>query len=185
MNHAYNSKEYWAHDTKNNNSNYKSFIFFHNIGKTLKLPTGLKVQLGVGNGYTLNEMKKFWGAEHVLGIDLYNFDHDPSVFATNIKDLKVCFPCSYIENDIGSTAFLQSKLDRWHATQWGIKCLVPGGVFITNSGHMIDQPVEQYAMDHECTVTSLSEYDELSWAQYLNQQTAWRTKNWCIIKKRS
>lgn len=183
MNHPYNSKEHWQEETYNNDSEYKSFIFFKHIGTKFDLPTGCKVQLGVGNGYTLNAMKQHWGVENVIGIDLYNLNNDPNVFTVNIKHLKVQLPCAYIENDIGSTAYPESKEDRWYATQWAVKCLIPGGIFITSPGHMIEYPVEQYALDNNCTVTSLTEYNNESWAQHLNEHTTWKTTNWCIISK--
>lgn len=183
MNYPYYSKEFWIHTLDKNGPEYKSFIFFENLGKSTVLPAGFKVQLGVGNGYTLNAMKQFWGEDSVLGIDLYNFNNDPNVYTVDIKKLKLQLPCSYIENDIGSTSYPEAKEDRWHATQWAIKCLMPGGIFITSLDHMIGYPVKEYAQKNNCQVVEMTDYDNESWAIYLNEQTPWKTTGWCIIKK--
>jgi len=181
----YYSREFWEKSTVlQNPKTYKSNIFFENIGKKSVLPDGLKVQLGVAFGDTFTQMKQYWGVDQVLGIDLYNFNNDPNIWTIDIKKLLVKLPCAYIENDIGASYYDQGKQDRWAATQWGIKSLVPGGILITNAGHMIGFPVEDFAVENACEVKSMTEFDHLDWANFLNTETPYKTSGWCVITKK-
>lgn len=183
-NDEYYSREFWEKSNILQNSKlYKSNIFFENLGKASVLPDGLKVQLGVAFGDTFEEMKNYWGVDQVLGIDLHNFRNDPNVWTIDIKQLQVRLPCAYIENDIGASYYEQGKKDRWAATQWAVKSLVPGGILITSAGHMIDFPVEEFAATNNCVVRSMSEFDHLDWAKFLNFQTPYKTSGWCVITK--
>lgn len=179
------SQEYWINASKNiDPKTYKSQMFFEHIGMKTVLPLGLKVQLGVAFGYTFGEMKRYWGEDQVLGIDLHNYFHDSNIWSIDIKNLKVKLPCAYIENDIGSSAIPDSKHDRWIATQWGVQSLVPGGIMITNIGALINAPVEKYAEENNCEVIPMTIYDNLPWAQFLNTHTPHKTSGWCIIKRK-
>jgi hypothetical protein len=180
------SNEYYSYtnwqDDFEDYKKYKSFVFFENLGKSFNLPDGFFVQLGVGSGHTLQEMKQHRGDDRVLGIDLYNPNHDPNVYCVDIKKLKIKLPCAYIENDIGDSSSMYGKTDRWAATQWGISCLVKGGIMITSADHMIGHPVKSYAEQHGCQVVIMSNLDHELWAQYLNS-TIWKTQGWFIITK--
>ena len=180
----YYSRDFWEkYSSQQDPTIYKSAIFFENIGKTTVLPDGLKVQLGVSFGSTFRDMKQFWGDDQVLGIDLHNYHNDPSIWTADIASLTVKLPCPYIENDIGSSYYDQGKTDRWAATKWAVASLVPKGICITNAGHMIGHPVEQYAQEHGCTVRSMTDFDHLDWAKFLNTETPYKTSGWCIITK--
>lgn len=180
----YYSREYWEQSNHADPTQYKSFIFFENIAKKANLPRGIKVQLGVGYGYTLQKMKEHWGSDQVLGIDIHNLNNDASIFVGDIKEITVKFPCAYIENDIGNSASESGRLDRWAASKWSIDCLVPGGMFITSADHVIEFPVSDYALESNCSVTSMTEFDNELWAQYLNTTTPWKTQGYYIICKK-
>jgi len=179
----YYSKEFWINSMNTFDPvTYKSNVFFENIGKTHKLPDGLKVQLGVGQGYTLNKMKEHWGDDQVFGIDLYNFNNDPNVYSVDIRKLKLILPCAYIENDIGSSMYAEGKTDRWFAAQWAIKSLIPTGILITSADYSINYPVEEFARSNKCKVESLSKFDNEAWAKSMNS-TDFKTSGWFIITK--
>jgi hypothetical protein len=180
----YYSQQYWVDAIKDIDPvTYKSQVFFENIGKTWALPKGLRVQLGVVIGHTFDAMKQYWGQDQVLGIDLHNYRNDPNIWCVDINQLCVKLPCAYIENDIGSSFNPEGKRDRWAATQWGVQCLVPGGIMITNVGELINAPVEKFAEDNGCHVIPMSTFDDQPWAQFLNYQTPYKTQGWCIIRK--
>ena len=172
----------WKEPLGSDPKKYKSYVFFENIAKTAELPQGYFVQLGVGQGYTLQRMKEYWGQHRVIGIDLHNTNNDASVFCVDIKKLCLKFPCSYIENDIGSSISEYGKKDRWAATQWAIDCLISGGLLVTSADHKIGFPVKQYAQDNNCSVSEMSDRNHESWAKFLNS-TDWKTEGWYIIKK--
>jgi hypothetical protein len=183
-NAEYYTEQYWQNAIKDINPRlYKSQIFFENIGRTWVLPPGLKVQLGVVIGYTFDEMKRLWGEDQVLGIDLFNYRNDANVYCVDINKLVLSLPCAYIENDIGSSYYPECKRDRWAATKWGIRNLVPNGIMITNHGHIIGYPVEEYAEENNCTVIPMETFDDQPWADYLNRHTPYKTSGWCIIRK--
>ncbi len=180
----YYSKKFWEDHTKFLNQKYKSYIFFINIGKKFNIPNGYKVQLGVGaSGHTLKAMKEHWGHDQVLGFDLFNLSNDPCVQTIDIKNLKAEIPCAYIENDIGNSGIPEGKTDRWVATQWAIKNLVPNGILISNDDHVINYPIRKLAEDNNCRIKPVSDFDNEDWAIYLNEETVWKTKGWIIIIK--
>jgi hypothetical protein len=179
----YYSYGHWKDELVSDYRKYKSFVFYENIAKPADLPPGYIVQLGVCHGHTLQEMKQHWGSDRVLGIDIHNPSDDPNVWRIDIKRLQFKLPCAYIENDIGDSFSEYGKNDRWAAAQWGISCLIPGGIMITSADHMIGYPVREYAQAQGCDVIDMSQRDHEPWAQYLNT-TAWKTQGWYLIIKR-
>lgn len=162
---------------------YKSFIFFENLAQRLAPKTGLKIQLGVGHGYTLQAMNQYWGAENVMGIDLVNRTKLPNIWCIDAEQLTTRIPATYIENDIGRTFTDSGRRARWHAAQWALKCLEPGGVLITSHDRLLGYPMVSAAIDSGCTVQDMTMFDHEPWAEYLNNQTPWHTANWLLIRR--
>jgi hypothetical protein len=162
---------------------YKSFVFFENLAQRLVPADGLKIQLGVGHGYTLAAMNRFWGQDQVMGIDLVNRTGLPNVWCIDAENLSTRIPATYIENDIGRTFTEPGRAARWHAAKWAVQCLAPGGVLITSHDRLLGYPMVSYAMDHGLVVQDMTQFDHEPWARYLNEQTPWHTANWLLIRR--
>lgn len=162
---------------------YKSFIFFENLARHLVPDHGIKIQLGVGWGHTLEAMNQHWGQDQVMGIDLVNRTKLPNVWCIDAAQLTTVIPATYIENDIGRTYTPAGRQARWHAAQWAVRCLVPGGVMITSHDKLLGYPMVSMALDQGCQVQDLTMYDHEPWAQYLNNNTPWHTENWLLVRR--
>ena len=162
---------------------YKSFVFFENIGRRFVPDSGIKIQLGVGWGYTLEAMNQLWGQDRVMGIDVVNRTTLPNVWCIDAEHLTTIIPATYIENDIGRTFTDAGKRARWHAAQWGERCLQPVGVMITSHDRLLGYPMVAYAQDQGCQVQDLTQFDNEPWAQWLNKHTPWHTENWLLIRR--
>lgn len=183
----YNTYEYWfKHPTlKQGGDHYKSSIVFEGLVKHLSVPgTGYCLQLGVNTGHTLKLMKEHFGEYRTRGIDMFNVNNDPYVFALDINDIDFDIPIAYAENDIGTVN--ESPGDRLAAFKWAIKNLVPGGMIITTSNvanELFGEKVEDICVQHNCTWQRLDEYDNQPWAQYMNEETIWNTISMMLVRK--
>ena len=161
---------------------YKSFVFFENLACQLDIKPGIKLQIGVGKGFTLKHMIARWG-EDAVGIDLLNESQSEQVIITDVSKIDTTLPLSWVENDVASTGTDIGRQLRWAGFVWALKNLKPGGIMISSADHMISQPATAMAVSMGCEVTPLTVYDHCDWAQYLNQQTPWKTSGYILVKK--
>ena len=177
------SKEFWLNDCKSRP--YKSEIIFENFSKYLDIPnSGYCLQLGVGQGHTLNLMKDFFGTDRTRGIDLYNFSNDPCVIAQDISLIDFNLPIAFAENDIGNMNI--DPAPRLQGYIWCLKNLVKGGKLITtsnvaNSAFGVD--VEELAEDYNCTTTRLDNFNNEEWARFINNKSEWNTVSLMLVTK--
>lgn len=183
----YNTYEYWfEHPTlKQGGAHYKSSVVFEGLVKQLQIPTvGYCIQLGVNTGYTLGLMKDHFGVHRTRGIDLFNINNDPYVFALDINKINFDLPIAYAENDIGTVK--ESPSDRLAAFKWAIKNLVPGGMMITTSNvanEVFNERVEDICVEHNCIWERLDEYNDQAWARYMNEELIWNTISMMLVTK--
>lgn len=161
---------------------YKSFVFFQNLACQLDLPPGIKLQIGVGPGFTLQHMVARWG-DDAQGIDLVRPPTFDNVIIEDVATIDRTMPLSWVENDVGGTLQENGRRLRWDAYRWALKNLVPGGFMISSADHVIDQPATELALSMGCEVTPLTKYDQTKWAQYLNQETPWKTSGYILVKQ--
>lgn len=182
----YNSYDFWFNSNHNGGGEfYKSRYIFEGLISKINIPTtGYCVQLGVHTGFTLNLMKKHFGKDRVIGIDLFNYNNDPCVYRIDINNIDFDLPLAYAENDVG-WASIDPKT-RYNAFLWSVKNLVSGGKLLTTSNVANDsfkRPVEDICIEHNCSWTRLDTFSQEPWARYIDEKTQWSTLTMMLVTK--
>lgn len=183
---TFNTFDYWFNNTEvQGGADYKSRYIFDNLVKTLEIPTqGFCLQIGVHTGYTYNLMKEYFGANRVKGIDIFNYNNDPTVIECDVAQLDFNIPIAYAENDVGNVNI--DPIPRLHAFKWAVTNLVPNGKLITTSNVANDkfgERVEDICIEYGCTWQRLDAYNQTAWGKFINEKTKWNLIGLMLVTK--
>jgi len=183
---TFNTFDYWFNNTEvQGGADYKSRYIFDNLVKTLEIPTqGFCMQIGVHTGYTYNLMKEYFGANRVKGIDIFNYNNDPTVIECDVAQLDFKMPIAYAENDVGNVNI--DPTPRLLAFKWAVANLVPNGKVITTSNvanEKFGERVEDICVEHGCTWQRLDAYNQTPWGKFINEKTKWNLISLMLVTK--
>ena len=170
---------------------YKSFVYFENIIKKIKIPkNGKIVSLGSNFCVTLDKMCNYFGYNRCIGYDLINPLNHPNVIIKDCsklgKDKKNDnYKIAYCDIDLSSLR-LNPKL-RFNALKWASQKTVKGGYILTNNNWAFNRhsnfDVENFMDEKNFQIIQLDKFKNQKWAKLFNKQSKWNTKTAMLCKK--
>lgn len=173
--------DYWFNQTELHGNVYDyGPDYVHNkivreIIFNIDLPEGKIVMLGSHTGYGLNLLCEQYGAERVIGFDLYNPSNHPRVITGNIFDLSHNIDCALIINDIGN--YKLTPKAKIYAQEWASNNTVSGGYILANTNNNnANYQIQEYMATKHFTMHRLTEYTSVTVPN-------WALKSYALYKR--
>ena len=103
--------------------------------------TGLIVEFGAYQGSSLNLLNDLFGAERVLGYDVYAYTQNPQIVVGDIRKIPLPdVPAALAWNDLSN--WFRSPRSKWSAFEWSRKNLMPGGLYIEDAWDYLPEDLD-------------------------------------------